>query len=192
VSHDGERGATLTRPGRAARATADGARIIKSPHDIYAAKGASGELLDQVVATITANRDRWLSTMMDEELHLQPVQTPDIFRSAIVITIATLVGHLIPLFPFIWAPRSTALILAIVFSAPGAVRGRCRRGGDAGQGLAEERPADGRDRPRRRRDRLRDRPPVPHRQLGTGGEHVPSRLAGPVGRAGSSLARMTS
>jgi VIT1/CCC1 family predicted Fe2+/Mn2+ transporter len=34
-----------------------------------------------------------------------------------VITIATLVGHLIPLFPFIWAPRSTALILAIVFSA---------------------------------------------------------------------------
>jgi vacuolar iron transporter family protein len=211
MSHDGERGATLTRLGRAVRATADGARIIRSPHreehrqtnwlrdvilggqdglvnilgiilgviagggskavllstgfaaaitesismgavgwtstvserdyyqaeqareaaeidatpeaerqeihDIYAATGFSGELLDQVVATITANRDRWLSTMMDEELHLQPVQTPDIFRSAIVITIATLIGHLIPLFPFIWAPRSTALILAIVFSA---------------------------------------------------------------------------
>ncbi len=45
-------------------------------HDIYAAKGFPGELLDQVVATITANRDRWRSTMMDEELHLQPVQTP--------------------------------------------------------------------------------------------------------------------
>jgi vacuolar iron transporter family protein len=86
-------------------------------HDIYAAKGFSGELLDQVVETITANRDQWLSTMMDEELHLQPVQTPDIFRSAIVITIATLIGHLIPLAPFIWAPRTTALILAIVFSA---------------------------------------------------------------------------
>ena len=37
--------------------------------------------------------------MMDEELHLQPVQAPDIFRSAIVITIATLIGHLIPLLP---------------------------------------------------------------------------------------------
>ena len=65
--------------------------------DIYAAKGFSGDLLDRVVATITANRQSWLSTMMDEELHLQPVQTPDIFRSAIVITIATLIGHLIPL-----------------------------------------------------------------------------------------------
>jgi VIT1/CCC1 family predicted Fe2+/Mn2+ transporter len=58
-------------------------------HDIYAAKGFAGNLLDQVVDTITANRDRWLDTMMDEELHLQPVQTPDILRSAVVITIAT-------------------------------------------------------------------------------------------------------
>src|SRR5216684_484872 len=39
---------------------------------IYATKGFSGELLDRVVDTITANRDSWLATMMDEELHLQP------------------------------------------------------------------------------------------------------------------------
>src|SRR6201981_2375799 len=65
--------------------------------DIYAAKGFTGELLDQVVGTITANRETWLATMMDEELHLQPVQAPDIMRSATVITVATLIGHLIPL-----------------------------------------------------------------------------------------------
>ena len=59
----------------------------------------------------------WLSTMMDEELHLQPVQTPDILRSAVVITIATLIGHLIPLLPFVWLPRATALITAVVLSA---------------------------------------------------------------------------
>src|SRR2546426_2638807 len=47
--------------------------------DIYASKGFTGEMLDRVVETITANRDRWLSSMMDEELHLQPVQTSDIF-----------------------------------------------------------------------------------------------------------------
>lgn len=52
--------------------------------DIYAAKGFAGELLERVVDTITANREAWLATMMDEELHLQPVQAPDIFRSAIV------------------------------------------------------------------------------------------------------------
>ena len=85
--------------------------------DIYAAKGFGGDLLDRVVDTITAHRDRWLATMMDEELHLQPVQTPAILRSAVVITIATLIGHLIPLLPFVWLPRMTALILAIVLSA---------------------------------------------------------------------------
>jgi predicted membrane protein (TIGR00267 family) len=85
--------------------------------DIYAAKGFSGELLDQVVGTITANRETWLTTMMDEELHLQPVQAPDIMRSAIVITIATLIGHLIPLLPFVWLSRTAALVTAIVLSA---------------------------------------------------------------------------
>ena len=85
--------------------------------DIYAAKGFAGELLDRVVDTITAHREGWLATMMDEELHLQPVQTPDILRSAVVITIATLIGHLIPLLPFVWLSRTAALITAIVLSA---------------------------------------------------------------------------
>ena len=66
---------------------------------------------------MTANREAWLATMMDEELHLPPVQAPDIFRSAIVITIATLIGHLIPLLPFLWLSRTVALITAIVLSA---------------------------------------------------------------------------
>lgn len=85
--------------------------------EIYAAKGFSGDLLDRVVDTVTANRESWLATMMDEELHLQPVQTSDIFRSAVVITIATLIGHLIPLLPFVWLTRTPALVLAIVLSA---------------------------------------------------------------------------
>ena len=85
--------------------------------DIYAAKGFTGDLLNRVVDTITANRDRWLATMMDEELHLQPVQTPDILRSAVVITVATLIGHMIPLLPFVWLPRTMALVTAIVLSA---------------------------------------------------------------------------
>jgi len=85
--------------------------------DIYAAKGFSGQLLDSVVDTITANRDTWLVTMMDEELHLQPVQSREILRTAVVIGIATLIGHLIPLAPFLVLPRTPAVVVAIVLSA---------------------------------------------------------------------------
>src|SRR5436309_2555760 len=79
--------------------------------EIYASKGFQGELLEQVVQTITANRDSWLSTMMDEELHLQPVEARDILRSSVVITVATLIGHLIPLVPFLWLEQTTALVV---------------------------------------------------------------------------------
>jgi len=85
--------------------------------EIYAAKGFSGQLLEDVVDTITTNRETWLATMMDEELHLQPIQTVDILRTAVVITIATLVGHLIPLVPFVFLQRTPALVLAIALSA---------------------------------------------------------------------------
>ena len=85
--------------------------------DIYAAKGFTGDLLDSVVDTITANRETWLATMMDEELHLQPVQTSDIVRSSFLIFVATLVGHLIPLVPFVWLSRTPALVVAILLSA---------------------------------------------------------------------------
>src|SRR5256885_15790634 len=55
--------------------------------------------------------------MMDEELHLQPVESRDILRTAVVIGIATLIGHLIPLVPFMFLSRTPALVLAIVLSA---------------------------------------------------------------------------
>jgi predicted membrane protein (TIGR00267 family) len=84
---------------------------------LYAAKGFGGSLLDDVVDTITAKRDRWLATVMDDELHLQPVQTHDAVRSSAVVTLATLVGHLIPLLPFLWLARSSAVVLAIALSA---------------------------------------------------------------------------
>jgi VIT1/CCC1 family predicted Fe2+/Mn2+ transporter len=85
--------------------------------EIYAAKGFSGKLLDDVVQTITSNRDVWINTMMDEELHLEPVEMPRIWRGAIVVTIATLIGHFLPLWPFFFFGRLTGLIAAIVISA---------------------------------------------------------------------------
>lgn len=53
---------------------------------------------------------------MDQELHLQPIETATILRSAVVITVATLIGHLIPLIPFLLLARTPALVVAILLS----------------------------------------------------------------------------
>ena len=85
--------------------------------EIYAAKGFGGQLLDDVVSTITSNRETWVSTMMDEELHLRPVEQHSLLRSAVIVTVATLIGHLIPLVPFVVVTRTPAIIAAIALSA---------------------------------------------------------------------------
>ena len=168
--------------------------------EIYAAKGFTGNLLDRVVDTITANREAWLATMMDEELHLQPVQTPDILRSAVVITIATLIGHLIPLLPFAWLSRTAALITAFALSALVLFGVGVYSVGDPGRRLAQERAENGRDRTWRRRRRLPHRPPVPrHRGVKPAHSHPtrnplrsgqrPASAAGQRSSAGTSARR---
>jgi len=85
--------------------------------EIYAAKGFKGQLLEDVVSTITSNRDTWVSTIMDEELRLQPIERRSLLQSAVIVTVATLIGHLIPLAPFMVVERTPAIILAIALSA---------------------------------------------------------------------------
>jgi predicted membrane protein (TIGR00267 family) len=85
--------------------------------EIYAAKGFKGQLLEDVVSTITSNRETWVSTMMNEELHLQPVEQQSLVRSAVIVTVATLIGHFIPIVPFMVVARTPAIVLAIALSA---------------------------------------------------------------------------
>lgn len=85
--------------------------------EIYAAKGFTGQLLEDVVSTITSNRETWVGTMMNEELHLQPVEQESLVRSAVVVTVATLIGHFIPIVPFMVVARTPAIVLAIALSA---------------------------------------------------------------------------
>ena len=84
---------------------------------IYAGKGFAGQLLEDVVSTITSNRETWVNTMMDEELHLQPVAQKSLLQSAVIVTVATLIGHLIPIIPFMLLARAPALVVAIALSA---------------------------------------------------------------------------
>ena len=68
--------------------------------EIYAAKGFSGELLEQVVAVITADKDRWVDVMMKEELEMAlPDKSP--YKTAGVTFMSFVVVGLIPLLTYI-------------------------------------------------------------------------------------------
>src|SRR5260370_12987640 len=84
--------------------------------EIYAAKGFKGRLLEDVVSTITSNRETWVSTMMNEELHLQPIAQRSLVQSAVIVTLSTLIGHLIPIVPFMVVARTPAIITALALS----------------------------------------------------------------------------
>jgi hypothetical protein len=122
--------------------------------DIYAAKGFSRKLLEDVVDTITANRETWMATMMDEELHLQPVQTADILRTALVITIATLVGQLDSADSVHGSATNVGVGPGDRVERPGPLWSRRLFRGHARGRLAEDRAEDGGHRPRGRSGRL--------------------------------------
>jgi VIT1/CCC1 family predicted Fe2+/Mn2+ transporter len=70
--------------------------------EIYAAKGFEGELLEQVVAKITENKERWLDVMMLEELKMiDERQNP--LLSALTTFVAFLGFGAIPLLAYIGA-----------------------------------------------------------------------------------------
>jgi VIT1/CCC1 family predicted Fe2+/Mn2+ transporter len=85
--------------------------------DIYAAKGFTGLLLGagrrhhhgepEPVARHDDGRGAVPAAGRDSRDHAQLVRD----------LVATLLGHLIPLIPFVWMPRTPALVLAIVLSA---------------------------------------------------------------------------
>ncbi len=74
---------------------------IEEVREIYAAKGFKGELLEQVVQVITANKDVWVDTMMKEELEMTkdektPLKTASFtFLSFVVVGAIPLLSYLI-------------------------------------------------------------------------------------------------
>lgn len=84
---------------------------------IYAGKGIKGQALEEVVESITSNKTVWVDVMMAEELHLEPVNTRNVLKSSVIVTIATAIGHLIPVVPFFFFALRESLILALVVSA---------------------------------------------------------------------------
>ncbi|HXN33328.1 MAG TPA: VIT1/CCC1 transporter family protein, partial [Polyangiaceae bacterium] len=81
--------------------------------DLYARKGFDGELLDRIVATITADPDVWVAVMMAEEHGLRPIEHRRSLRSALIVFVAALVGSLLPVLPFLLLPVRMAALGAI-------------------------------------------------------------------------------
>jgi predicted membrane protein (TIGR00267 family) len=108
--------------------------------EIYQNKGFEGELLDEIVETITANKDTWVGVMMSEEHRLAPTDRRQALRSSLVVGLAAIVGSLIPLAPFIFLPVtvgiwSSIIVGALTLFAVGAYKARATVGNIGRSGL---------------------------------------------------------
>ncbi|MDX2287075.1 MAG: VIT1/CCC1 transporter family protein [Bacteroidia bacterium] len=68
---------------------------------IYRAKGFEGELLEQVVSVITADKDRWVDVMMKEELEMVPDHKSPLGMAAVTFSAFVTVG-LVPLAAYLF------------------------------------------------------------------------------------------
>jgi len=84
---------------------------------IYREKGFEGELLEQIVETITAKPEVWVAVMMAEEHQLTPTNRSNALRSALVVGFSAIVGSLIPLVPFIFLPVTASMLVAVALTA---------------------------------------------------------------------------
>ena len=83
--------------------------------EIYQQKGFEGELLENVVDVITADKDRWVEVMMKEELNMVREEKSPLAMGAMTFVAFVLIG-LVPLIAYIWDyslnKRSDDLFLA--------------------------------------------------------------------------------
>jgi len=95
--------------------------------EIYRHKGFTGEMLEAVVAHITADEERWLSTMLIEE-HGQPQQLRSAWRAAISTFVAFMICGAVPLLPFVFDWHDgfglSVAMTGVVFFGIGSVKAR--------------------------------------------------------------------
>lgn len=106
---------------------------VEEIRQIYARKGFEGELLEQVVEVITADRERWVDVMMQEE-HGMTLHEHNAARGGVATFVAFCAVGLVPLLPYLgnWVFGSltarpflwSSLMTAVAFVAVGAMKAR--------------------------------------------------------------------
>ena len=94
---------------------------------IFERKGFEGEELDRIVQLITADRERWVQTMLTDEYGLPPaIRSPWI--AALCTFTAFLICGLAPLLPYLFGTEHSlpfsVVLTGIVFFAIGSVKSR--------------------------------------------------------------------
>ncbi len=84
---------------------------------LYREYGFKGQVLEEIVTTITADKKRWVKVMMEQELKLQPVHSKEAITDAGVVGFSALVGSFIPLTAFFFLPITPAIITSLIVSA---------------------------------------------------------------------------
>lgn len=92
---------------------------------IFAAKGFSGEVLEQIVSMITGDPDLWVRTMAVEEYGLSPAPRSSV-RAAFSTFAAFILCGVVPLASYLWAGGLAACMLATAttFFGVGAIKSR--------------------------------------------------------------------
>lgn len=96
--------------------------------EIYRAKGFTGRQLAGIVDHLTGDKDRWLDSMIRDELMVRPEELQKPWQVGVAVGLSFIVGALIPLLPFIAtvssAPALAALLSIVALFATGAARSR--------------------------------------------------------------------
>ena len=81
---------------------------------IYRNKGFAGSLLEQIVAHITADPERWSNVMMREELGFNEESFDVPLRSAFAVGLSYLAGAAVPVWPYVFIEPQTGLVVSAI------------------------------------------------------------------------------
>ena len=96
---------------------------------IFQSKGFEGELLETITDTITEERERWVDTMLTEELGLQ-LEPPHPLKAATVTFFAFMLAGVMPVLPLFLSPylstgqtfAASALATAVTLSVSASLK----------------------------------------------------------------------